>query len=224
MDLTPAGIIDYALLRSDATRADVERICREAMEYELHSVFVNPCRVSLCAEILDGSKTVVGSVVGFPLGATCRRVKALEAERVITDGALEVDMVMNIGAMKSGDLTMVEDDIASVRHVCPSNIILKVIIECCLLTDEEKGLACEIAERSGADFVKTSTGMSNGGATVKDVHLMRGACSRRIGVKAAGGINTLDDVISFCKAGASRIGTSSAVNIIEEWNARKRPA
>ncbi len=213
MDISPAAIIDYALLRPDVTKSDLERACREALEYNIHSVFVNPCWVDLCAEILGGSSTLVGSVSGFPLGATCRRVKALE-----------VDMVMNIGALKSRDLKLVEDDIRSVRNVCPGNIILKVIIECCLLTDEEKGLACEIAERAGADFVKTSTGMSNGGATVKDVHLLRGACPRRMGVKAAGGINTLDDVVSMCKAGASRIGTSHAVSIINEWKMQKGAA
>ncbi len=224
VDISPASIIDYALLRPDVTKSDLERACREALEYNIHSVFVNPCWVDLCAEILGGSSTLVGSVSGFPLGATCRRVKALEAERVIADGAGEVDMVINIGALKSRELELVEEDIRSVRNVCPENIVLKVIIECCLLTDEEKGLACEIAERAGADFVKTSTGMSNGGATVKDVHLLRGACPRRMGVKAAGGINTLDDVVSMCKAGASRIGTSHAVSIINEWNVQKGAA
>ena len=221
MDVSPARIIDYALLRPDATRADVERTCREAIEDGIHAVFVNSCWVALCAEIIDGSNTLVGGVSGFPLGATCRRVKALEAERIIADGGSEVDMVMNIGALKSRDLKVVEEDISSVRNVCSDEIILKVIIECCLLTDEEKGLACEIVERAGADFVKTSTGMSNGGATVSDVHLLRGACSRSMGIKAAGGIRTLDDVIRVCKAGASRVGTSRAVDIIKEWKARK---
>jgi deoxyribose-phosphate aldolase len=221
VDISPASIIDYALLRPDVTKADIERACREAVEYGIHAVFVNPCWVAFCAEMLDGAGALVGSVCGFPLGATCRRVKALEAERVVADGAREVDMVINISALRSRDLNLVEEDIVSVRGVCPEDIVLKVILECCLLTDEEKGLACEIAERAGADFVKTSTGMNSGGATVRDVHLLRGACSRRIGIKAAGGINALDDVISMCKAGASRIGTSSAVGIIDEWNMRK---
>lgn len=224
MDVSPAEIIDYALLRPDATKSEIERICSEALDYQFHAVCINPCWVSMTAEILTGSGTAVCSVIGFPLGATCYRVKALEAERVIADGATEVDMVINIGALKSGDLDLVENDIASVRHACPKGITLKTIIETCLLTYDEKNLACEIAQRAGADFVKTSTGMNGGGATVEDVRLIRNAVSRRIGVKAAGGIRTLDDVIRMCNAGAARVGTSSAVSIVEDWKVRKRPA
>jgi deoxyribose-phosphate aldolase len=224
MDISPAGIIDYALLAADATRSDVDRVCREAIQFDFHAVVVNACNVALCTRALNGATPVVGSVVGYPLGATCSRVKALEAERVIADGVREIDMVMNVGALKSGEFTLVESDICAVRDVCPPGIILKVIIECCLLTDEEKGVACEIAERAGADYVKTSTGMSVGGATPKDVHLMRSTCPRNMGVKAAGGIKTLDDVVRLCNAGACRIGTSSAVSIVKEWKVRKRSA
>lgn len=221
MEVNPAEIIDYAILKADAGRLEIEKACREALALNVHSVVVNPCWVGLCADILMDDRTVVGSVIAYPLGATCHRVKAIEAERVIADGAREVDMVMNIGAMKSGDYALVEEEIVAVREACPEAIVLKVILECCLLTDEEKNLACEIADRAGADFVKTSTGMSKGGATVHDVHLLRGACSRRVGVKASGGIKTLDDVIRMCGAGAARIGTSSAAAIIGEWEARK---
>jgi deoxyribose-phosphate aldolase len=211
-----AGTIDHTLLKPDATAAQVADLCAEAREYGFASVCVNPSYVALAHRLLAGSGVPVCSVVGFPLGATPSEVKVYEALRAIADGAAEVDMVINIGALKSGDHDAVERDIAAVARAChASDVHLKVIIEAALLTDEEKVTACELAAAAGADYVKTSTGFGPGGATVADVALMRRTVGPDMGVKAAGGIGTYDDAAAMIAAGATRIGASAGVRIVQ---------
>ena len=212
-----AKIIDHTLLKPEATRDQIGQLCREAREYGFAAVCVNPCYVKLAAELLRGSSVKVCSVVGFPLGATLPEVKAYEARRAIEEGAAEIDMVINIGALKSGDLELVKRDIASVVDVCHAKgALCKVIIEAALLTDEEKVLACQLAKAAGADYVKTSTGFGPGGATVQDVALMRRTVGPEMGVKAAGGIRSYEAAKSMVEAGATRIGASAGVKIVQE--------
>ena len=211
-----AGFIDHTLLKQDATVGQIEKLCDEAAKYHFASVCVNATYAALCAKLLKDTGVKVCCVVGFPLGATLSSVKAFETEQVITDGAEEVDMVLNVGAMKSGNFTLVKDDVSAVvRAAHAKNVLVKVIIETCLLTDEEKVKACQICQSAGADFVKTSTGFSIAGATVEDVTLMRKTVGPDMGVKAAGGVRSRDDVLAMIKAGATRIGTSGGVKIME---------
>jgi deoxyribose-phosphate aldolase len=213
-----AGIIDHTLLRPEATADQVERLCEEAREFSFGSVMVNSGRVELAVSNLQGSDVKVGAVVGFPLGASLTSVKVFEAVEAMKLGAREIDMVMNIGALKSGDRDFVLSDIRAVAEaVHAQKSLLKVIFETGLLTNDEKLVACEISEKAGADFVKTSTGFLGGVATVEDVALMRRAVT--IGVKASGGIRTAADARKMIDAGANRLGTSSGVNIIREWHA-----
>lgn len=210
-----ARYIDHTLLKPDATREQILKLCREAVEHRFASVCVNPCWVPLCAETLQGSGVKVCTVIGFPLGATLSTVKAFEAEECIRQGAGEVDMVINIGALKSGDQRYVENDIrAVVERAHALGALVKVIIETVLLTQEEKVLACRLSQAAGADFVKTSTGFAGGGATVEDVALMRQVVGEAMGVKAAGGIRTYEDALRMIQAGANRLGTSAGVQIV----------
>ena len=213
-----AAIIDHTLLRPEATADQVVRLCEEAREFSFGSVMVNSSRVALAVSKLQGSGVKVGAVVGFPLGASLTNVKVFEAAEAMKLGAREIDMVMNIGALKSGDRDFVLSDIRVVADaVHAQKSLLKVILEMGLLTEDEKLAACEISEKAGADFVKTSTGFLGGVATVEDVALMRRAVT--IGVKASGGIRNASDARKMIEAGANRLGTSSGVKIIREWRA-----
>jgi deoxyribose-phosphate aldolase len=214
---TVAGMIDHTLLKPDATRADIEKLCREAAEFRFATVCVNPAWVALSASRLQGTGVGVCSVVGFPLGATTADVKHYETRRAIFDGAAEIDMVINIGALKSGDMRVVERDIAAVVSPCrEANRVSKVIIEAVLLTDEEKVAACTLAKAAGAEFVKTSTGFASGGATVADVALMRRVVGAEMGVKAAGGVRDYEGLKAMVAAGATRVGASAGVRIVQE--------
>ena len=212
-----AGLIDHTLLKPDATRSEIETLCREAREYAFATVCLNPTWVPLAARLLHGSPVGVCTVVGFPLGATTPDVKQYETRRVIFDGATEVDMVINIGALKSGDVRTVQLDIEAVADACRSaGVVSKVIIETALLTDEEKVTACTLAKAAGATFVKTSTGFAKHGATPADVALMRRVVGAEMGVKAAGGVRDLSGAQEMVKAGATRIGASAGVRIVQE--------
>jgi deoxyribose-phosphate aldolase len=212
-----ASMIDHTLLKPEATRAEIETLCREAMDHHFATVCVNPAWVSLAASRLHGRGVGVCSVVGFPLGATTPDTKHYETRRAIFDGATEIDMVINVGALKSGDLRVVERDIEAVAAPCrEAGVVSKVIIEAVLLTDEEKVAACTLAKAAGADFVKTSTGFAKGGATVADVALMRRVVGEDMGVKAAGGVRDLEGLKAMVAAGASRIGASAGVRIVRE--------
>ncbi len=212
-----AEMIDHTLLKPDATRSEIEKLCKEAAEFGFASVCVNPTWVAVCGRLLAGKSTVVCSVVGFPLGATTPDVKHYETRRAIFDGAREIDMVINVGALKSGDLRVVERDIEAVTAPCrEAGAISKVIIEAALLTDEEKVTACTLAKAAAADFVKTSTGFGPGGATVADVALMRRVVGQEMGVKAAGGVRDLEGLKAMVAAGATRIGASAGVRIVQE--------
>jgi deoxyribose-phosphate aldolase len=210
-----ASIIDHTNLRPEATPDQIIQLCNEAKEFGFGAVMVNGCYISPCYSQLQGSSVKVGAVVGFPLGASLTEVKRFEAEKALNSGAREIDMVINIGALKAGDREAALADIRAVDEIVREHgALLKVILETHLLTDGEKRLACELSERAGADFVKTSTGFLGGGATVEDVALMRRTV--RIGVKASGGIRTLQDAQSMIQAGANRLGTSSGIKIIRE--------
>jgi deoxyribose-phosphate aldolase len=212
-----AGMIDHTLLKPDAAREDIEKLCREAAEFHFATVCVNPFWVASCARLLRGSGVGVCTVVGFPLGATAADVKHYETRRAIFDGAAEVDMVINIGALKSADLRTVERDIEAVVDPCRQcGVTSKVIIEAALLTDEEKITASTLAKAAGADFVKTSTGFASGGATAADVALMRRVVGAEMGVKAAGGVRDLEGLKAMVAAGATRIGASAGVKIVQE--------
>jgi len=212
-----AGLIDHTLLKPDATRQDIEKLCKEAAEHRFATVCVNPAWVATCRDLLRGTPVGVCSVVGFPLGATVADVKQFETHRVIFDGAREVDMVINIGALKSGDLRTVERDIEAVTTPCrAAGVLSKVIIEATYLTDEEKVTACSLSKAAGADYVKTSTGFGPGGATVADVALMRRVVGQDMGVKAAGGVRDLEGLKAMVAAGASRVGASAGVKIVQE--------
>ena len=207
--------IDHTLLKPEASRSSFDSLCNEALQSGFKAVCVNSARVAEVAQKVRGSEVAVCAVVGFPLGAMHRAAKAFEAEKAIEEGATELDMVLNIGALKDGDLKTVEADIRAVRQAAAAPAILKVIIETCLLTDAEKTQACEIAKQVSADFVKTSTGFSSGGATVEDVALMRRIVGPEMGVKASGGIKDWSAAEAMIKAGADRLGTSSGVVIVE---------
>ena len=210
-------MIDHTLLKPDATRAEIEKLCQEAAEFKFATVCVNPTWVALAAARLQGSGVGVCSVVGFPLGATTPDVKHYETRRAIFDGAREIDMVINVGALKSGDLRVVERDIEAVVQPCRDcGVVSKVIIEAAYLTDEEKVTACTLAKAAGADFVKTSTGFGPGGATVADVALMRRVVGADMGVKAAGGVRDYEGLKAMVAAGASRGGASAGVKIVRE--------
>jgi len=212
-----ASMIDHTNLRPEATRDHIARLCREAREFGFAAVVVNPAYVELASSELTGSEVKVATVVGFPLGATLSSVKRFEASEALKLGAREIDMVLNIGALKSGQQELVRSDIQGVAGVThEQGGLLKVILETVLLTDEEKKLACELSVQSGADFVKTSTGFLGGGATLADVKLMRGIVGPSIGVKASGGIRTVSEAKAMIEVGANRIGTSSGVKIIQE--------
>ncbi|MED4354182.1 deoxyribose-phosphate aldolase [Schinkia azotoformans] len=210
-----AGLIDHTLLKANATKAEVMKLLEEAKQYQFASVCINPTWVETAAEFLHNTPEVkVCTVIGFPLGATTPEVKAFETKNAIENGANEVDMVINIGALKDRQYDLVETDIKAVVDAAKGKALTKVIIETCLLTDEEKEKACELAVKAGADFVKTSTGFSTGGATIEDVALMRKTVGPGIGVKASGGVRNLEDAEAVIKAGANRIGASSGVEIV----------
>jgi deoxyribose-phosphate aldolase len=217
-----AGMIDHTLLKPDASRHDIEELCREAAQFQFATVCVNPAWVSLAARLLGGTVVRVCSVVGFPLGATTADVKGYETRRALFDGAREIDMVINIGALKSGDLRVVERDIEAVTGPCRECAATsKVIIEAALLTDDEKVTACTLAKAAGADYVKTSTGFGPGGATVADVALMRRVVGAEMGVKAAGGVRDLEGLKAMVAAGATRVGASAGVKIVQQARGEK---
>jgi deoxyribose-phosphate aldolase len=215
-NLELASMIDHTLLKAEATPDQVAQLCFEARKYGFASVCINPAWVELSAKLLEGSPVKVCTVIGFPLGATAPEVKAFETGNSIDHGATEIDMVINIGALKARDLELVARDIRGVVTAAHAKkAIVKVIIEAVLLTDEEKSIACLLSKEAGADFVKTSTGFASGGATVHDVELMRRAVGAEMGVKAAGGVRTYEDAEKLVKAGATRIGASAGVKIIQ---------
>jgi len=215
-DASVARLIDHTQLRPEAVSSDITRLCREARRYQFASVCVNPCWVSVAVAELAGSPVKVGTVAGFPLGAAMTEVKAAEAAAALRTGASEVDMVINIGALRSGDYERVRQDIRAVVQVChEAGAILKAILETAFLNDYQKAVACAIAKMAGADFVKTSTGFGPAGASEQDVALMRRVVGPEMGIKAAGGIRTLDDLRRMVAAGADRIGASASVKIME---------
>ena len=209
-----ARMIDHTLLKPDAVRVEIEQLCAEALHYGFAGVCVNPSYVQTAAKLLRGSSVNVCTVIGFPLGATSTAAKVFETTQTLQDGAQEVDMVINVGMLKSGDCSFVRNDIAAVVEAARiRNAATKVILETCLLTDEEIIIVCSLAKDAGADFVKTSTGFSKGGATVHDIALMRKTVGAAIGVKASGGIRTREQALAMIAAGATRIGTSSSILI-----------
>lgn len=214
MNTNIAAMIDHTILKADATEEQVRKICEEAIEYKFASVCVNSCYIPLVASMLKGSGVKVCSVVGFPLGAMSSSAKAAETEEVVKNGADEVDMVINVGALKAKNHQYVKNDIAAVVASAKGSAIVKVIIETCLLTDEEKIEACKLAVAAGAGFVKTSTGFSTGGATTADISLMRKTVGPDIGVKASGGIRDYETAVKMVEAGASRIGASASVAMV----------
>ncbi|MFF2456658.1 MULTISPECIES: deoxyribose-phosphate aldolase [Peribacillus] len=215
MSQNVAGIIDHTLLKADATKEQIKVLCEEAREYNFASVCVNPTWVKYASELLEGSEVKVCTVIGFPLGATTPETKAFETKDAISNGAHEVDMVINIGALKDKDDELVERDIRAVIAASTGKALSKVIIETSLLTDEEKVRACELAVKAGTDYVKTSTGFSTGGATVEDITLMRKTVGPDIGVKASGGVRNTSDAQKVIEAGATRIGASAGVSIVK---------
>jgi len=209
-----AKYFDHTILNPDATKEDVLTVCKEAKDHDFFSVCVNPYYVSLVSQALKGASVKVTSVIGFPLGASISEVKAFEAKKAIADGADEIDMVINIAALKNEEYGYVQKDIEAVVEACGDDVLLKVIIETCLLTDEEKVKACKIAKAAKADYVKTSTGFSSGGATIEDVKLMRETVGPDMGVKASGGVRDAAKAKAVIGAGATRIGASSSVKIV----------
>lgn len=208
-------MIDHTLLKADATEDMIKKLCKEAKEHEFAAVCINPYYVVLANEILKDSEVKVATVIGFPLGANTSEVKTFETENAIKNGADEVDMVINIGALKSKNYDLVREDIKAVVDAAKDKALVKVIIETCLLNEEEKRIACKIAKEVGADFVKTSTGFSTGGATVEDVKLMREIVGENMGVKASGGIRDYEKAKAMVDAGASRIGASASIDIVK---------
>lgn len=211
-----AGMIDHTVLKADATEAEVRKLCEEAKEYKFASVCINPSYIKLAHEILDGTGVDVCTVIGFPLGQNTSEVKAFETEDAIKNGATEVDMVINIGKLKDKDYEYVKKDIEAVVNASKGKALNKVIIETCLLTDEEKVMACKLAKEAGADYVKTSTGFSTGGATPEDIKLMRETVGPEMGVKASGGVRTYEDALAVINNGATRIGASASIAIISK--------
>lgn len=210
-----AKMIDHTLLKAEATKDQIEQLCAEAKEYQFASVCVNPTWVAYASELLKGTGVDVCTVIGFPLGANTPETKAFETTNAIENGATEVDMVINIGALKDGDDSLVERDIQAVVNAAKGKALTKVIIETSLLTEEEKVRACKLAVSAGTDFVKTSTGFSTGGATVDDIALMRKTVGPTIGVKASGGVRSAEDAKNMIDAGATRIGASSGIAIVK---------
>lgn len=210
-----AAMIDHTQLKAFATTEQIKQLCAEAAEYHFASVCVNPCHVALAAKLLQGTGVKVCTVIGFPLGANTSAVKAFETQDAIRNGAQECDMVINVGALKEGNVDLVEQDIRAVVEAANGTLV-KVIIETCYLTDEEKTLACKAAARAGADFVKTSTGFGTGGATPHDVALMRAAIPDTMKVKASGGVHNYAEAMAVVEAGASRIGASAGIAIVQE--------
>ena len=210
-----AKMIDHTILKPEATKEQVKNVCEEALKYNFASVCINPGQVAFVASMLKGSKVKVCTVIGFPLGANTTRVKAIEASEAIKDGAEEVDMVINIVRLMDKDYDYVREDIKTVVEAAKGKALTKVIIESCLLTDEEKVTACKLAKEAGADFVKTSTGFSKGGATYEDIKLMRETVGSEMGVKASGGVRSNKDALSMIEAGATRIGASASIAICE---------
>jgi deoxyribose-phosphate aldolase len=211
-----AGLIDHTILKPEASMNEVKRVCLEALKYGFASVCINPCYVKYAADILKDSNVKVCTVIGFPLGANTTKVKAFEALNAIEDGAEEIDMVINVGALKNKDYEYVYNDIKAVVDAAKDNALVKVIIEACLLTDDEKIMTCNLSKNAGTDFVKTSTGFSSGGAKPCDIKLMRETVGDKMGVKASGGVRTYADAKEMIESGASRIGASSSIKIIEE--------
>jgi deoxyribose-phosphate aldolase len=215
VDVDLAKLIDHTLLKPEATKQQIEQLCAEAKLYRFASVCINPCYVPLCAHLLKETSVKVCTVIGFPLGATSTATKVFEAEQALRDGAHELDMVINVGMLKSGETEYVENDIFGVVTTARRfNALTKVILEVCLLTDEEKVKGCLLAKRAGADFVKTSTGFSKSGATVSDVALMRRVVGTAMGVKAAGGVRSREEALAMVASGADRIGASASVKIV----------
>lgn len=210
-----ASMIDHTILKADANKGSVEEICKEALEHKFASVCINPTNIELAALMLKGSEVKVCTVIGFPLGANTTEVKAFETKDAIAKGADEVDMVINIGKLKDKDYDYVRNDIKAVVEAAKGKALTKVIIETCLLTEEEKVKACELSVQAGADFVKTSTGFSTGGATPEDIKLMRETVGPNIGVKASGGVRCFADAEAVIKNGATRIGASAGITICE---------
>jgi deoxyribose-phosphate aldolase len=213
-----AKMIDHTLLKADAKKEEIEKLCEEAKEHHFASVCVNPTWVSLSSSLLEGTDVKVCTVIGFPLGANTPEVKAFEAQNAISNGATEVDMVINIGALKDGNDQEVKRDIQTVVEAS-KGVLVKVIIETCLLTEDEKIRACKLAVEAGADYVKTSTGFSTGGATVEDVALMRKTVGPDVGVKASGGVRNAEGAKAVIEAGATRIGASSGIAIVNGYTA-----
>ena len=217
LSIAPADLakyIDHTLLRPEAPTSAFDKVCQEALQHRFYSVCVNSCRAAYVARKLQGTGVKVCAVVGFPLGAMTSRSKAFEAREAISDGAAEIDMVVNVGLLKSGDLAAVEEDIRAVRRATRGTTVLKVIIETALLTQDEKVIACELAKKAGADFVKTCTGFSGGAASVEDIALMRRAVGSAMGVKASGGVRTYKGAVALIGAGANRLGCSASVAIV----------
>lgn len=209
------SMIDHTLLKPDSTKEGISLLCEEAKKYEFAAICVNPYYISLCKELLKDSDVRIATVVGFPLGANTKETKAFETIDAIKKGAQEIDMVINIGALKNKDYDVVMDDIKAVVDAAKGEAIVKVILETCLLTDEEKKKACEISLEAGADFIKTSTGFSTGGATIEDVKMMKSVAGDKMEVKASGGIRDLETANKMIEAGATRLGTSSGIKIVE---------
>lgn len=209
-----AAMIDHTLLKADGTHKDIIKLCDEAKQYKFATVCVNPYWVSLAAQELKGSNVGVTTVIGFPLGSSSTLIKGAESRDAIANGATEIDMVLNVGALKSGDFTAVEKDIREVAQACLGKAIMKVIIETCYLTDEEKRIAAELSKAAGADFVKTSTGFGPSGATIKDIELIRNTVGDAMGIKASGGVRDLAFALELIKAGATRLGTSSGIALV----------
>lgn len=213
-----AGMIDHTFLKPFGTAENIEKLCDEARKYEFAMVAINPAEVETCVKLLEGSPVRVGAAIGFPLGQTTTECKAFETRDAIAKGATEIDTVINVRALQKGRLDIVKKEIEEMVAICrPAGVICKVILETCYLSDAEKETVCRIAKEAGVDFVKTSTGFGTAGATVEDVALMRRVVGPEIGVKAAGGIRDLDTALAMIKAGATRIGTSSGVTIVEAY-------
>ena len=211
-----ANYIDHTLLKANASTQEIKKLCQDALKYEFFSVCVNPCNIKLCQKYLKNTPVKVCTVIGFPLGANHTKVKLYEAKQAIKDGANEIDIVINIAKLQDKKYSYVEKELSSLTKICKGRALVKVIIETCLLTKEEIRKACEIVYSSGVDYIKTSTGFSLGGAKVEDIELMSEICKDKVKIKASGGINTLEQMKSLIAAGASRIGTSHSVQIMQE--------
>lgn len=211
-----ARMIDHTVLKADTKQEKVEEVCKEALQYKFASVCVNPCNIETAAKLLKGSEVKVCTVIGFPLGANTTATKVFETKDAIQKGATEIDMVINIGKLKDSNYNYIKEEIKAVVNEAKGKALTKVIIETCLLTDKEKEMACTLAKEAGADFVKTSTGFSTGGATALDVKLMRETVGEKMGVKASGGVRSYEDFIAMIDAGATRIGASASIGIINK--------